>query len=211
MACVSVCPAGALTKSGRYRTVSEVVDEAERDSLFYRNSGGGVTISGGEPGMQAGFVKKLMMALKEKGLHVALDTCGKILWDELAPLVKSADLVLFDIKHMDEKQHRNGTLHGNRQILDNVVRAAEFTPVWLRVPLIAGYNDSEKNIAKTAELGKRIGAEKISLLPFHRWGESKYEQLGLTNTYQGEAPDSQHVEALCRIIRDFGIQADVGS
>jgi len=211
MACVSVCPTGAVTVSGKYMTLDEVVNAAERDSMFYQNSNGGVTISGGEPGMESGFVHRLMKALKDKGLHVALDTCGNVPWDELAPLVKSADLILYDIKHMDDEEHRKGTKHGNRLILDNVAKAAQCATVWLRVPLISGYNDSQENIAQTAELGRQIGAKKISLLPFHRWGESKYEQLGLTYMFQGKEPDPQHVEALCRMIRDFGMEVSVGS
>jgi pyruvate formate lyase activating enzyme len=192
-------------------TIDAVAAAAERDRLFYRNSGGGVTVSGGEPAMQVEFVEPLMKTLKEKGLHVALDTCGEAPWDSLERLVTYADLVLYDIKHMDTKQHRRGTGSGNERILANAVKAAQRATVWLRVPVLGGYNDSEENIANVAELGRRIGAAKISLLPYHRWGESKYAQLGLRFTWQGEEPDPAHIQHLERIIQDAGLQAAVGS
>jgi pyruvate formate lyase activating enzyme len=209
--CVLVCPTLALVSSGKYMTINEVVSVVERDSLFYQNSGGGVTISGGEPAMQAGFVEWLMKTMKEMGLHVALDTCGQASWNELEGLVSHADLVLYDIKHMDTEQHRRGTGKGNEQILNNVAKAGQITKLWLRVPVLSGYNDSEENIKRTAELGKQIGAEKISLLPFHRWGESKYGQLGMPYTWQGEEPDPQHIKKLEGIIQDTGLQVSVGS
>lgn len=209
--CVLVCPTLALVSSGKYMTINEVVSVVERDSLFYQNSGGGVTISGGEPAMQAGFVEWLMKTMKEMGLHVALDTCGQASWNELERLVSHADLVLYDIKHMDTEQHRRGTGKGNEQILNNVAKAGQITKLWLRVPVLSGYNDSEENIKRTAELGKQIGAEKISLLPFHRWGESKYGQLGMPYTWQGEDPAPQHIKKLEGIIQDTGLQVSVGS
>lgn len=209
--CIPVCPTLALVTSGKYMTINEVVSVVERDSLFYQNSGGGVTISGGEPAMQAEFVERLMKTMKETGLHVALDTSGRASWNELEKLVSSADLVLYDIKHMDTELHRRGTGKGNRQILDNAARAGQIAKVWLRVPVLPGYNDSEESIKRTAELGKQIGAEKISLLPFHRWGEPKYSQLGIPYTWQGEEPDPQHIRKLEGIIRDTGLQASVGS
>ncbi|RLC66237.1 MAG: glycyl-radical enzyme activating protein [Chloroflexi bacterium] len=209
--CVLVCPTLALVSSGKYMTINEVVSVVERDSLFYQNSGGGVTISGGEPAMQAGFVERLMKIMKEMGLNVALDTCGQASWNELERLVSHADLVLYDLKHMDTEQHRRGTGKGNEQILNNVAKAGQITKVWLRVPVLSGYNDSKENIKRTAELGKQIGAEKISLLPFHRWGESKYGQLGMPYTWHGEEPAPQHIKKLEGIIRDTGLQVSVGS
>jgi pyruvate formate lyase activating enzyme len=183
--CVEVCPTQAIEMSGKYMTVHEAASSAERDSPFYRNSGGGVTVSGGEPTMQAVFVVSLMEALKGRKLHLALDTCGPAPWVDLDRLVNYADLVLFDIKHMDSEEHRRGTGAGNEQILSNAEKTARKARKWLRLPLIGGYNDSEENISRVAELGKRIGAEKLSLLPYHRWGEAKYEQLGLRYSWQG--------------------------
>ena len=208
--CARVCPSLAIAIMGQYMTVNEVVSVAERDRLFYQNSGGGVTVSGGEPSLQADFVASLMMALREKGLHVTLDTCGMAPWAKLERLVRNADLVLYDIKHMDTGAHRQGTGSGNEQILANAKKAAQTGRLWLRVPVLAGYNDSEENIGKVAELGKAIGAEKISLLPYHRLGESKYEQLGLKYTWEGNEPETEHIERLERIIQAAGLQADVG-
>jgi len=209
--CTQVCPTQALSTSGKIMTIDEVVSVAQRDSLFYRNSGGGITVSGGEPALQSEFVEGLLERLKGKGLHVALDTCGEALWGDFERILKHVDLILYDIKHMDTEQHRIGTGSGNERILENAAKAAEKAKMWLRVPLMGGYNDSEENIASVAGLGKRIGAEKISLLPYHRWGESKFEQLGLRCTWQGEAPEQHHIEKLEGIIRDEGLDVSMAS
>ena len=208
--CAGVCPTQALSCSGKYMTVEEVASVAERDSLFYRNSGGGVTISGGEPALQSEFAEELVKGLQAKGLHVALDTCGEASWDDLDRILNHVDLVLYDIKHMDTQKHKMGTGSGNERILKNAAKASGKARMWLRVPLMGGYNDSEENIAGVAELGKRIGAEKISLLPFHRWGESKFEQLGLRYTWEAVEPESDRIEKLEGIIRNAGLDVGVG-
>jgi len=191
-------------------TVDEVTAVARRDKLFYKNSGGGVTISGGEPTQQADFVECLLQSLHEENFHVALDTCGQARWKDLERLAKNADLVLFDIKHMDSDEHRRGTSLGNERILDNAANLAAMARVWLRLPLLGGYNDSEENVARVAAFAKRIGAEKVSLLPYHQWGEDKYAQLGLRYDWQGEVPDEERVRKLEGILRDAGLETGVG-
>jgi pyruvate formate lyase activating enzyme len=192
-------------------TVDEVVSVAERDGLFYRNSGGGVTVSGGEPTLQVDFVEALMKKLKSKGLHVALDTCGEAPWEDLERLVKHADLVLYDLKHMDNEEHRRGTGTGNERVLVNAVKASQAPELWMRVPVMGGYNDSPEQIAEIAALAKRVGAKKVSLLPFHRWGEAKFEQLGFRYDWQREEPAPERVEELRAIIQETGLKAGIGS
>jgi pyruvate formate lyase activating enzyme len=209
--CAEVCPTRSLSTSGKFMSIEEVVSVAERDSLFYRNSGGGVTISGGEPALQSEFAEALVKALKAKGFHVSLDTCGEASWDKLERILNHVDLVLYDIKHMDTRKHKIGTGSGNERILENAEKASRKAKMWLRVPLMGGYNDSEEHIADVAELARRIGAEKISLLPYHRWGESKFEQLGLRCTWEAETPESDDIEKLEGIIRSAGVEVGVGS
>jgi len=208
--CALACPTQSISMSSRSMTVDEVTAVARRDKLFYKNSGGGVTISGGEPTQQADFVECLLQSLHEENFHVALDTCGQARWKDLERLAKNADLVLFDIKHMDSDEHRRGTSLGNERILDNAAKLAAMARVWLRLPLLGGYNDSEENVARVAAFAKRIGAEKVSLLPYHQWGEDKYAQLGLRYDWQGEVPDEERVRKLEGILRDAGLETGVG-
>ncbi|MDY7019294.1 MAG: glycyl-radical enzyme activating protein [Chloroflexota bacterium] len=210
--CAEVCPTGAISIAGEYVTVDEALREVESDSLFYQHSGGGVTVSGGEPLLQWEFVYELLKACKEKGLHTALDTSGYSSWDRIERVLEYVDLVLFDIKHMDPKQHKKGTSKSNLLILDNAARiAARKVRLWLRVPLIPGYNDSRENIEKVAQFGLKIGAEKISILPYHEWAISKYGQLGRRYALRGvKPPDDEQVQRTRELIEAFGIEVGIG-
>jgi len=211
LACAEVCPTGAISASGRYMTVEEVVEEVERDSLFYENSGGGVTLSGGEPLSQGEFALQLLKECKVKGTHTALDTCGYAPWNVMERVLDYTDLVLFDIKHMDAEEHRKGTGKSNKLILDNARRTASKVRTWLRVPLIPGYNDSEENLREIAKFGLEIGVEKVSLLPYHLWGRSKYTKL--SRRYPMERtlrPSDELVKRSREIIEGFGLKTTIG-
>ncbi len=210
--CAKVCPTGAISITGEHKTIEEIEKEVGSDKLFYENSGGGVTVSGGEPLFQWEFVSQLLKVCKEKGLHTALDTCGYGSWDGIERVLEYTDLVLFDIKHMDSKQHRRGTGKGNLLILDNARRiAAKKVRLWLRIPLIPGYNDSRENIEKVGGLGVEIGAEKISLLPYHEWGKSKYAQLGRRYRFELiESLTEERVQRVQRLIEGFGLEVSTG-
>jgi pyruvate formate lyase activating enzyme len=192
-------------------TVREVLDEVIQDKIFYKNSGGGVTISGGEPLSQSQFVSNLLAECKREGLHTAIETSGHGPWREMERVLRFVDLVLFDIKHLDPEEHQRMTGETNRLILENLRRAAQQSPVWLRVPLIAGFNDSEAHFEKLVELGKEIRAQKISLLPYHEGGKSKCEQLGLLYAFSDQrAPDEEHIHKLKRNIERAGLTASIG-
>ncbi len=178
MDCVEVCPAKSLTAVGEVMTVDQMMDEITKDELFFNRSGGGVTVSGGEPLSQGPFVLALLKACKERGLHTALDTSGYGAWSVLEKLLEYLDLILFDIKHMDPKAHTRGTGKSNALPLSNLRRIPRDIKVWIRLPIIPGYNDSEENLEKVIALSRETGAEKISLLPFTRYGDGKYVNLG---------------------------------
>jgi pyruvate formate lyase activating enzyme len=210
--CVSVCPTGALEKIGRYMTIEDVMTEVERDELFYNRSKGGVTISGGEPLIQWKFVRKLLKELKYRGLHTALDTSGHGKWSILEKLLEYSDLILYDIKHMNSAIHRQGTGVGNELILKNIRKIPMDKKIWLRVPLIPGYNISHENITNIAYLAKEIRAEKVSILPFHRLGESKYKGLG--RYYSAsilDGPDASQISYVKSIFMGHGIKVSIGS
>ena len=210
--CIEACLTEAIILSGRYVTVEEAVAEVQRDELFYLNSGGGVTVSGGEPLNQWEFVHQLLKECNQRGLHTALDTCGYARWDVFERVLEYTDLVLFDIKHMDPYQHRKGTKKDNRLILDNARRVAAKARIWLRIPLIPGYNDSRENIEKTAGFGREIGAEKVSILPYHELGMSKHERLGRRSPQKHiQPPSDEELKAIEEIFKDAGVKVSIGN
>lgn len=176
--CAERCLYGGLAVCGRRMGIEEILEEVKRDAPFYRNSGGGVTVSGGEPLGQSDFVADLLEACRSEGFHTCLDTTGYAPWDILEQVLQGVDLLLFDIKHLDPRAHQEMTGVGNELILGNLRRAAEFMRIWLRIPLIAGFNDSREHIDRVARLGKEMRVEKISVLPYHEGGKAKCERMG---------------------------------
>lgn len=211
--CVDVCLYDSLLRCGMFMSVGEVLDEVLQDRIFYKNSGGGVTLSGGEPLAQPEFACEFLAACKRGGLNTAVETAGVATWDIMKRMIEFVDLVLFDVKHLDNDLHRKTTGVGNELILENLRRiATNQVRLWLRVPLIAGFNDSESHIRQIANLGVEIGVEKISLLPYHEGGKTKSDQLGTDYAYpQGRAPARQHIKKLEQIIEKAGMAVTVGN
>ena len=210
--CADACIYGSLNICGKYLEVKEVLDEVMKDEAFYKNSGGGITVSGGEALSQPRFVVSLLKEGKRRGLHATIDTSGYAPWHEMKKILRFADLVLFDIKHLDPVEHRKATGVDNGLILENLKRASRERVIWLRMPLIAGYNDSREHIDDIATLAKDVGAEKISLLPYHEGGKSKSEQIGRSYKIpEARRPDDEHVESLKGLVEKRGIKVSVGS
>lgn len=180
---VSSCPTKALKQEGRYQDVDSIINTCMEDIDFYKESEGGITISGGEGMSQPNFLKLLVPALKEKNLHVAIETTGYIaapVFQELAPLF---DLLLFDIKHYDEKSHKEGTGVSNSFIIKNLEWAIDNSiETLVRIPVIPTFNDTIEEAKKLASLLIDIGVRKVQLLPFHQFGEKKYELLHMKYT-----------------------------
>jgi pyruvate formate lyase activating enzyme len=210
--CVGACIYQSLNACGRYVKPDEVVREVLKDVAFYRNSGGGVTVSGGEPLAQGRFVAQLLEMCKTEGLHVVLDTTGHAPWEMMRRVLQSVDLVLFDIKHLDSPEHKRATGVDNHVIMENLQRSSGSAALWLRIPLIAGFNDSEGHIGRVARLGKALGVGKVSLLPYHEGGKGKCEQMGRPYPFTGgAAPSEGHIMRLKGIIEGEGIRASIGS
>lgn len=178
-ACVLACPMACRTLYGRVVSVDDLVREVERDALFYRASGGGVTVSGGEPLLQASFVADFFSACRQHGIDTALETCGYARWEDFARVLTYTDTVLFDIKHLDGEAHRRLTGVGNELILANLRRATQSAArIILRMPLIPGYTMEPTNVRAVANLARELGISELHLLPYHGLGERKYEALG---------------------------------
>ena len=179
-ACVDACPAGALEMSGRLLTVGDALALLERDSAFYRHSGGGVTISGGEPALQPDFTLPLLRACRARGMHTALDTSGFMEEGVLLLLCREVNLFLYDLKHMDPTKHRDGTGEWNDRILANLELLAARNPaqVEVRLPHVPGYNDDEANVVATVRFLRELGLGTLTVLPYNKAAPAKYRWLG---------------------------------
>jgi pyruvate formate lyase activating enzyme len=179
-ACVEACPAGALEVTGREATAGEIADTAERLKPFFARTGGGVTITGGEPTAQPDFAHAIASLCRDADIHVALETCGLAPWDALARLAEVVDLWLYDLKLADSAAHAEYTGAPNERIIENLRSLLESgADVLVRVPLIPGVNDDEATIREIAELAAEVGVEDIELLPFNPATGGKYSWLGL--------------------------------
>lgn len=181
--CVPVCPANALELLGKQVTVAEVAGKVLRDRVFYEKSGGGMTLSGGEPSRQAAFAEALMQAMRQEGIHIALDTCAGTKWSTLGQLVSQADLVLLDLKLMNGDDHLKITGIPLELVLSNAREIAKLAkPIWVRTPVIPGYTDSEENIRSVASFIRQYlpTAARYDLLAFNKVCLPKYCRLGHT-------------------------------
>lgn len=179
-ACAAVCFHEALEMSGRAMTVAAVMEEIMADEDYYRNSGGGVTLSGGESTLQPEFVRALLRACRARGLHTAIESNLLVSWERLRSLMELTDLLMFDVKLLDSEKHRKWTGAPNEVILANVAKLAALgLPVIVRTPIIPGVNDEESVITEISELVSRLPAlQYYELLPYNPLAESKYSRLG---------------------------------
>lgn len=210
--CVDACIPKARVISGKMMTVDEVLEEVKKDSLFYQNSGGGVTFSGGEPTHQPEFLWHLSKRCQQSGIHTALDTTGFIKPEVLKKVLEYTNLVLYDIKHMDPAQHKELTGVDNRLILDNAgMIAAIGKPMIIRMPLIPKHNDSKENIKALAEFMKELKLTKIDLLPYHSLGKIKYYRLGMEYKLENLKPyEGDEVAKIKADLESYGFQVGVG-
>jgi len=211
--CIDACWEDAIEVAGRYMSLDELVEECRRDEPFYRNSGGGVTVSGGEPLLQADFVLALLSRCKALGYSTALDTCGQVPWGVLDRALDIVDLVLFDIKHLDPDEHRDGTGVDNRLILSNLEKAMSSgkSRIWVRIPVIPGYNDSNEYIEKLAGKLNGMKAEKVSVLGYHEFGRPKYQSLGKAYQLSGRKPlGNIRINEIVEIFKSAGLDATAG-
>ena len=211
--CVEVCYAEALNLVGARRTVADVLAEVERDRVFYNRSGGGVTLSGGEPLHQPAFTRALLRACRLAGLHTAMETSGHSSWEALCSTLPDLNLLFYDLKHMDPRKHEALTGASNDRILDNLRRVARTgVPTVIRVPVIPGVNDDTDNVRALARFVHDAGSiRQIDLLPYHRLGEATYARLGRTYGLALSLVGEDQLDRLAGILRSEGFRVTVGS
>ena len=208
--CVSVCHPEALTIYGKEMTAAEVFDEVYRDRMFYEGTGGGITVSGGEPLQQPHFLLAVLGLCRNAGIHTCLETTGYTTKEVLEQILPVTDHVLFDLKHMDSSLHRRFTGKPNKQILDNAGRVAmSDTPLMFRMPLVPGFNDTPQNIGDTADYIRGLEGSHIQgleLMPYHRMGTGKYESLDKPYALSHVKPsESDYVESIRQKFEAFGL------
>jgi len=213
--CVENCPGNAFNIMGQRLTVDEVLAEVAKDALYYQRSGGGLTLSGGDPLYQPVFATALLRQYKqeEKGLHTAVETCGWAHRRAIEKMAEYTDLFLYDIKHMEPSEHLRFTGQSNRLILENARFLAENGHcLVIRIPLIPGYNDQRENLVATAEFSLSLpGVKRIDILPYHRLGEPKYHRLGRLYSLTGKptlGPD--RIKWAKTVLEKIGVDVRVG-
>jgi pyruvate formate lyase activating enzyme len=187
-ACAEACPAAALEVIGRTWTPEGLLAEVEKDDIFFETSGGGVTLSGGEPMIQADFLEAFCRLCRDAELHVALDTCGVAPWGRYEQVLPVVDLVLYDLKIWDGERHKATTGVDNVRILENARRiAATGIPIWIRTPVIPGYTDDEANIAALRDFiaAELPTVERWDLLAYTNLGGPKYRRLDRPYALEG--------------------------
>lgn len=221
-ACVETCYPQALQLEGKYMTVEQVLEEVLRDKAFYENSGGGVTLSGGEPALAREFASDLLRRCKDKGLHTAIETCGECEWTSLEDLLPVTDLIMMDLKHMTPEKHRTATGQRNDRILENARQlAATDKPIIFRTPVVPGVNESAEDIGQIASFvrelmesrkrsvptGNGVAFIKYELLAFHKMASGKYPSLGLEYKASSiDPPTKEKMSELISAVRQRGVE-----
>jgi pyruvate formate lyase activating enzyme len=220
--CIDTCYAEARLRVGQEMTPEAVFQEILQDRAYYASSGGGVTLSGGEPALQPEFAKELLARCKADGLHTALETAGNVPWASLAGLLPHTDLILMDLKHMDTAKHRAATGVSNARLLDNARRLVEDTnlPLWFRIPVVPGVNDRPDEVAATAAFVRQMidlraarpqpGRIAMELMPFHRLAGDKYRSLAVNYRAKDLVPPSKEkMSQLAEQVRAYQIEVRV--
>jgi len=211
--CIDVCPAGARELVGKRVAAQEVLEKIEQDMVFYDESRGGVTFSGGEPLMQADFLREVLDLCKQKEIHTCLDTTGYVDTKTLLEISKKIDLFLYDLKLMDDEKHKKYTGVSNSIIIENLMELSKVHDnINIRFPLIPGINDDKENILAMGEFINSLrGIKRLNILPYHRIGNDKYNRLQkecMLSTIH--TPSAELIDTVMEPLKEFGLQIKIG-
>jgi pyruvate formate lyase activating enzyme len=209
--CADGCSTAARRQAGSVMTESRLLQEIEIDAPLHRQSGGGVTFTGGEPLLQAEFLFRLLEGCRALDIHSAVDTCGAAAPYAIERVAELADLILYDLKHVDDERHRRITGSSNREILDNLRLLVRLqAPVQVRFPLVPGVNDDAAHVRRLAELVASLGLREIDIVPYRRVDGSAYEALGRRHSLGAiDEPGPEAVADAVRLIAQCGVRASV--
>ena len=211
--CAEVCYAKAKELAGKLMTVQEVIAQIDKDSIFYDESGGGVTFSGGEPLSQPEFLLELLTQCKKREYHTAVDTSGYGATETIKAISRFTDLFLYDLKLMDDDKHIKYTGVSNKLILENLKTISQLgNRIYIRIPLIPGINDDESNIRATSKvIQETAGIEQVNLLPYHNIAVDKYNRLGKhSSLMEIPVPSSEYMESIAGKFLEYGIKVKIG-
>ena len=222
--CVQHCYSDALIEVGKTVGVEDVMLEIVADKIFYDNSGGGVTLSGGEPALQPEFASAILQACVESGIHTAIETSGNVPWNFLEKLVDLSNLVMMDLKHMDDEMHRKVTGVSNCRILENAVFLVNKNkPIIFRTPIVPNVNDNQKDIKAIADFIRNLIDPKVKypdndveitweLLPFHKLASDKYKGLGLVyKANNTKLLEKDKIYELLEVAQSAGVPVKISS
>jgi len=210
--CVNACLRDSWKLVGKWYTVKEIIDELLKDEKFFISSNGGITVSGGEPFQQKIFLKELLKECHNMCFNTAVETCGYVNTSTIKSILPFIDIILMDLKHMNEKKHLEWTGVSNKLILKNWgVVANNHKNVICRVPILTGFNNTEIEIKEIINFIVSIGIKEIHFIQYHRMGEGKYKSLGLEYEYANISPPTgKQMEKYFKIARGMGLKAQVG-
>ena len=210
--CVARCPTRSLRTVGREWTADALYARVRQNAIFYRNSGGGVTLSGGEPLAQPAFVREFLSRCAAVGLSVGVETCGFFDWESVEPFIRNIAFFFFDVKCLDDAVHRRVTGQGNERILGNLERLAALCAdrITVSVPVVGGVNADTDFFGALADLCRRLGIPNIRLLPYHTLGVSKYEGLGRAYLMPDSAAvEPEEIGRFAELLRASGIECRI--
>ena len=206
--CSEACYSGALEIVGKRMTVDEIMEMVLRDRHYYVKSGGGITLSGGEPLFQRDFSVALLQKAHNNGINTAVETTGHLEWNDLKQALPHTDILLYDLKHMDNIKHKAYTGVSNEKILGNLIRSAKYQPqvrIVACFPYIPGYNTSSENIQQMIEFLEKNGIMEIDIFPFHKLGMHEYDELDISYPVQDlKIPTDEDMSAVERVFADRG-------
>ena len=211
--CVAACATGARQMVGQNMSVQDVMTEVLKDRIFYDDSGGGATLSGGEPLMQPDFCQAILEACQSEAVHSAVDTCGFVEPEHLLAVAPLTDLFLYDIKVMDDQRHREHTGASNALILENLRALSRVHDnIWVRIPVVPGLNDNARDLQDAARFCASLrGVRQVNLLPYHEMGSGKTGRIGKTvATAPVSSPSVEQMEDLAESIRGLGLPVQIG-
>jgi pyruvate formate lyase activating enzyme len=210
--CSYFCPSNAREIVGKEITVKDLTREIIKDEIFYEESNGGVTFSGGEPLMHADYLNDVLKICKDKNIHTTIDTCGYVDFEKFEKIIDNVDLFLFDIKHMDNENHLEYTGVSNFIILENLKKLSQRgSNIHIRMPIIAGINDDDANINAAVDFISKLNIIQVDLLPYHKMGMDKYIRLNMKYKMSGlEKPSNEIMENIAEKFRTAGIKIKIG-